>query len=115
FAAIIPESGTPVLTDGIAIVRNAPALERAQQFFEFVTTDSALVHQAHTYYRIPVRDDVPESSLPDWIQQAEIRPMQIDWERLATEGASWMQHWDEQIKGRGAAYLRAQPAADATD
>ena len=107
FAAVIPESGTPVLTDGIALVRNGPNPERGRQFYEFVTADSALVHQAHTYYRIPVRTDIPPHQLPDWIREARINPMDVDWERLATEGASWMQYWDENIKGRGAAYLRS--------
>ncbi len=111
FAAVIPSSGTPVLTDGIAIVRNAPALEMAQAFYEFVTTDSALVQQAHTFYRIPVREDIPRELLPEWIQDAQIRPMDVDWNRLATEGASWMQYWDENIKGRGEAYLRQQGLA----
>lgn len=115
FAAVIPESGTPVLTDGIAIVRNAPSPTRAEQFYEFVTTDSALIHQAHVYYRIPVRNDIPTDVLPRWIQDADIRPMDIDWERLATEGSSWMQYWDENIKGRGDAYLRANPASTAAD
>ncbi len=109
FAAVIPETGTPVLTDGIAIVANAPQPEVAQRFYEFVTSDSALVRQAHAYYRIPVRNDIQSELLPDWIRDARILPMDIDWERLASEGASWMQYWDENIKGRGAAYLQQNP------
>jgi iron(III) transport system substrate-binding protein len=35
----------------------------------------------------------------------DIQPMEIDWERLAGEGPEWMEYWDENIKGRGAAYL----------
>lgn len=106
FDAIIPSSGTPVLTDGIAIVRNAPSLQHAKQFYEFVTTDSALVHQAHTYYRIPIRSDISQDRLPEWIRRADVVPMEMDWERLAEEGPEWMQYWDENIKGRGDAYLQ---------
>ncbi len=40
-------------------------------------------------------------------------PMEVDWARLAAEGDGWMQTWDEQIKGRGAAYL-AETSAPAT-
>ena len=108
FGYLIPESGTPVLTDGIALVANAPSPERAKQFYEFVTSDSALVHQARTYYRIPVREDLDRSRLPAWITRTEIRPMELDWERLAEEGPTWMQYWDEHIKGRGEDYLREQ-------
>ena len=102
----IPQSGTPVLTDGIALVKNGPNLERARQFYEFVTTDMALLKQAHEFYRIPVRQDLDVSALPAWITRQQIVPMDIDWDRLATEGAAWMQYWDENIKGRGEAYLR---------
>lgn len=106
FDYIVPVSGTPVLTDGIALVRNAPALEQAKQFYDFVTSDSALVHQARTYYRIPVREDLDRARLPAWMTRVEIEPMPLDWERLSDEGARWMQYWDEHIKGRGAEYLQ---------
>lgn len=106
FDYLVPAEGTPVLTDGIALVKNGPALERARAFYEFVTTDSALVEQAHTYYRIPVRTDIDEARLPEWITRVDVKPMPLDWERLEREGAAWMQYWDENIKGRGADYLR---------
>lgn len=106
FDYLIPASGTPLLTDGIALVRNGPNLDIATQFYEFVTSDSALVDQAHEFYRIPVRTDIPDDALPEWITRADIRPLDIDWTRLAEEGPQWMRHWDEQIKGRGAEYLR---------
>lgn len=105
FDYLIPSSGTPLLTDGIALVAGGPNQDAARQFYEFVTSDSALIDQAHRFYRIPVRTDIPESELPEWITRVEVKPMEIDWERLADEGAEWMQYWDEQIKGRGAAYL----------
>lgn len=106
FEAAIPSSGTPVLTDGIAIVANAPNPVWARAFYEFVTTDSALVRQANAYYRIPVRRDLDQELLPDWIRRSEINVMPMDWDRLAQEGPVWMQYWDENIKGRGEAYLR---------
>lgn len=108
FGYLLPASGTPVLSDGIAIVKNAPNPERARQFYEFVTSDSALVHQAHEFYRIPTRQDIPQDQLPEWIARANIQAMDIDWERLEAEGPTWMQYWDENIKGRGAEYLAEQ-------
>ncbi|RMH69587.1 MAG: extracellular solute-binding protein [Bacteroidetes bacterium] len=105
FDYVIPASGTPVLYDGIAIVQNAPNPERARQFYEFVTSDTALVRQAHDFYRIPARTDLDPAALPDWMTRRQIKAMPIDWDRLATEGPAWMQYWDEHIKGRGAAYL----------
>jgi len=106
FGWFVPASGTPILTDGIALVKNGPNMERAKQFYEMATSDSAMVYQARLFYRIPVRTDIQPESLPDWLRQSDIRPMEIDWVRLADEGAAWMQYWDENIKGRGEAYLR---------
>lgn len=112
FDYLIPASGTPLLTDGIALVAGGPHEEDAKRFYEFVTSDSALIDQAHRFYRIPVRTDIPSDRLPDWITRVDIRPMKIDWERLSEEGPAWMQHWDEQIKGRGEAYLRERGLLD---
>jgi iron(III) transport system substrate-binding protein len=106
FGYVIPESGTPVLVDGIALVQGGPNLDDARAFYEFVTSDSAMVEQAHNFYRIPVRQDLDPTRLPAWITNTRITPMELDWDRLEREGAAWMQHWDEQIKGRGEEYLR---------
>jgi iron(III) transport system substrate-binding protein len=106
FGFVIPVEGTPVLYDGIALVRGGPNEDIARTFYEFVTTDSALVNQANVYYRIPARNDIDRSLLPDWIRKTEIRAMPLDWARLTREGASWMTYWDENIKGRGEAWLR---------
>jgi iron(III) transport system substrate-binding protein len=105
FGFVIPEDGTPVLVDGIAIVAGAPNPERARQFYEFVTSREAAVDQARRFHRIPARTDIPRDSLPDWMRALDIRSMPVDWTRLTDEGPAWMQHWDEHIKGRGRAYL----------
>ncbi len=105
FAFIVPASGTPVLVDGIAIPAGAPQPEIAERFVEFVTSQEALLDQARRFYRIPARTDLPQDSLPAWITEANIQPMDLDWAVLAENEAAWMQRWDESIKGRGAAYL----------
>lgn len=108
FGWVLPASGTPVLTDGIALVKNGPNLARARQFYEMATSEDAMIIQSQSYFRIPTRKDLDESRLPEWVTASEIRPMELDWERLATEGPAWMQYWDENIKGRGEAYLQEQ-------
>ena len=108
FTFSLPTSGTPVLHDGIAIVAGAPQEEVAKLFYEHVTTQSALIDQANKYYRIPARNDLDSTLLPTWILESDIRAMDVDWERLASEGPTWMQYWDENIKDRGAEYLAQQ-------
>jgi iron(III) transport system substrate-binding protein len=96
---VIPASGTPVITDAIAVVRGAPNETEARQFYEFVTTSESLVHAAKHYYRIPVRSDIERSQLPDWMNQPLAR-MPLDWELLRKESNEWLRYWDTQIRGR---------------
>jgi iron(III) transport system substrate-binding protein len=96
---LIPKSGTPVITDGIAIVRGAPHEEEARRFYEFVNTPDSLIYAARTYYRIPTRTDLDRSQLPAWMNTPFTR-MPLDWERLRREGSEWLRYWDTEIRGR---------------
>ncbi|RSD27032.1 extracellular solute-binding protein [Mesobacillus subterraneus] len=96
FEFIVPESGTPVLTEGIAIVKNGPNQKAAEAFYEFVNTPEAAKLLAEKYYRIPTRDDVTD--LPKWITDTEIKAMDIDWKVFQDNSDAWMKYWDENIK-----------------
>ncbi|WP_226679056.1 extracellular solute-binding protein [Mesobacillus jeotgali] len=96
FEFIVPESGTPVLTEGIAIVKDAPHQKAAEAFYEFVNTPEAAKLLAEKYYRIPTRDDVTD--LPKWITDTEIKAMDIDWKVFQENSDEWMKYWDENIK-----------------
>ena len=109
FAFAPLESGIPVVVDGIAIPAGAPQPDIARQFIEFVMTSDALIDQAQRFHRIPARTDIPQESLPDWMQASTYTEMELDWGRMAVESETWMQVWDEQIKGRGAEYLAENP------
>ena len=99
-AYTIPTSGTPVILDGIAIVRGAPHEEEARKFYEFVTMPESLVHAARTYYRIPVRAvDLDRTQLPSWMNESFPR-MRLDWDLLRKDGGEWLRYWDTEIRGR---------------
>ncbi len=95
----VPASGTPVVTDGIAIIRGAPNEEEAKRFYEFVTTPESLAYAAHKYYRIPVRTDLDRNQLPAWMNEPFTR-LPLDWELLRKQGADWLRYWDTEIRGR---------------
>lgn len=99
-AYVIPASGTPVISDGIAVVRGAPNEAEARRFYEFVTTPESLTLAAQTYYRIPVRTDINRNELPAWMNEPFTR-MPLDWELLRKEGSEWLRYWDTEIRGRG--------------
>ena len=96
---VFPASGTPVITDGIALVRGAPNEEEAKRFYEFVTTQENLVAAAKKYYRIPLRTDIDRSQLPAWMNEP-VNEMPIDWELLRKQSGDWLRYWDTEIRGR---------------
>ncbi|HEV8367200.1 MAG TPA: extracellular solute-binding protein [Pyrinomonadaceae bacterium] len=100
-AYTMPSSGTPVIIDGIAIIRGAPNEEEARRFYEFVTTPESLAYAAHQYYRIPVRTDLDRSQLPAWMNEPFTR-MPLDWNLLRSQGSEWLRYWDTEIRGRSA-------------
>jgi iron(III) transport system substrate-binding protein len=95
----LPASGTPVVIDGIAILKGAPNEAEAKRFYEFVTTPESLVHAAKSYYRIPVRNDIDRTQLPAWMNEP-FKRLDLDWELLRKEGSEWMRYWDTEIRGR---------------
>jgi iron(III) transport system substrate-binding protein len=99
-AYTIPSSGTPVVTDGIAIIRGAPHEEEARRFYEFVTTTDNLVRAAQKFYRMPVRTDVDRQQLPAWMNEPFTR-LPLDWDLLRKQGDDWLRYWDTEIRGRG--------------
>jgi len=95
----VPASGTPVVIDGIAIVRGAPNEEEAKRFYEFVTAPESLVYAAHKFYRIPVRTDLDRTQLPAWMNEP-FKQLPLDWELLRKQGADWLRYWDTESRGR---------------
>jgi len=99
-ASRIPTSGTPLLVEGLAIVRGTKHPALAKEFYEFVTTPAALEVAAERFVRMPARPDIPNDSLPAWIREAraQIRPMPLDRQLLADSLDSWMKYWDAHVR-----------------
>jgi iron(III) transport system substrate-binding protein len=98
FDYVIP-AGTPVTTDGIAVVKNAPHPELARKFYEFVTSPEMLSHQAQKFGKMPARNDLDPKSLPAWMVQEKIDPMPIDWQQFSAKEGDWMNRWAREVRG----------------
>jgi iron(III) transport system substrate-binding protein len=100
---VIPSSGTPLLVDAVAVVRGSRNPEAARAFVEYVGSDAALVSAAREFHRLPAATAFPTDSLPERLRAARGRLVAepLDWARLQREGAGWMRHWDEHVRGRG--------------
>jgi iron(III) transport system substrate-binding protein len=88
---------TPVLTEGIAIVKGAPHEAAAKQLYDFVTSEDSLIHQAEAYSKMPARADVPKDRLPVWMREIALDPMPIDWALFAEKEAAWCARWEKEV------------------
>ncbi len=100
---VVPASGTPVLVEGIALVKGAKHPEIAKRFYEFVTSSASLMTAAEDFLRIPARTDLPGDSLPAWIRDAKrtMKTMPVNRQLLADSLDVWMRYWDANIRNRG--------------
>jgi iron(III) transport system substrate-binding protein len=86
-----------VLTDGIAIVKGAPHEEWAKKFYDFVTTEEALLQQATEYAKLPARSDIDPSKLPPKLVAQPVQPMAIDWAEFAAKEKDWCDRWKAEV------------------
>nr|WP_304216176.1 extracellular solute-binding protein [Fredinandcohnia onubensis] len=100
FDFVYPESGAPILVDAVGLVKNAKNLENAKLFYEFLFEPETRTTLAEDLYQIPTRTDIDKSTMPDWYQELELKSLDLDWSVMAEKEAEWMQHWDENIKGK---------------
>jgi iron(III) transport system substrate-binding protein len=102
---VIPEGGTPVVVDGIAVVRGTRSPELARAFVEYVGSREASLEAARDFFRIPARTDLEPEALPEWIREAlpRIRPMETDPRVIRERTPEWMRYWDSNIRRRGRA------------
>lgn len=88
---------TPVLTEGIAIVKGGPNPELAKKFYEFVTSPAELAHQAEKFSKIPTRTDLDPKTLPAWMGELKLDPMPIDWQVFAEKEKAWCERWEREV------------------
>ncbi|MFP6597663.1 MAG: extracellular solute-binding protein [Candidatus Hydrogenedentota bacterium] len=87
----------PVLTEGIAVIEGAPHRANAELFYEFVTTQEALAYQANEYAKVPTRNDLDTSLLPDWMNEQKVDAMKIDWKVFAEKEQLWCDRWKTEV------------------
>jgi len=99
------DSGTPVIADSIGLVAGARHPDPARKFIEWIGSPEALALTAERAFRLPARSDLGADALPTWARDAlaEIRPADVDWDLIASEGNNWMAEWDRSVRGQGRA------------
>lgn len=100
---VFPRSGTVVIDDPIALVKGSRQPEAAKLFIDFVGSVEGQLLAARHVFRLPARSDLPVDSVPAWVAQVETEMVTapMDWALLVREGAGWMRHWDQHVRGTG--------------
>lgn len=100
---VLPESGTPVVIDAVAVVEGSDRPELARRFAGWVGERTQLLEAARRFFRIPARADLPPDCLPPWLREAapRIRPMELDRGYVREHTPRWLRHWDRHIRGQG--------------
>lgn len=98
-----PTSGVPVIDDSIGLVRGAPEPGAAKLFIDFIGSREAQELAAREALRLPARNDMPSSRLPDWAREVldDMVPAEVDWDVIERHGADWMRTWDRTVRGQG--------------
>lgn len=95
FEIIDAESGSVVLTDCIAAIKNAPHPNAAAAFVEFAGSKEVQAMIANQFNRIPTLD----SALPDcpeWMQTS-YKSMDIDWSNISKNQSQWLEKWETDV------------------
>lgn len=93
-------SGSPVLTDGIALVKGGKHPNAGKAFIEFAGSAKIQALLATEFNRMPTLA-AAMADAPEWMGKTTFKIMDVDWDVLTAKQSEWMQHWDKEIKDSG--------------
>ncbi|WP_432735272.1 extracellular solute-binding protein [Maridesulfovibrio sp. FT414] len=90
-------SGSPVITDCIALIKGAKHPAAGKAFLEFAGSAKVQAMLAKKFNRMPT---LPEAlkDCPAWMSEVKFKAMDVDWGALSSVQSAWMQKWDSEIK-----------------
>lgn len=94
------ESGSPVITDGIAFIAGAKHPNAGKAFLEFAGSEKIQALLAHKFNRMPTLP-AATAKAPEWMASITFKVMDVDWGVLAGKQSEWMQKWDKEVKDSG--------------
>ena len=91
------ESGSPVITDCIGMIKNAKHPNAAKAFIEFAGGEKIQTLYANEFNRMPTHPEAIKNA-PAWMGDIELNIMDVDWGKLSQSQSEWMQKWDSEVK-----------------
>jgi iron(III) transport system substrate-binding protein len=90
------QSGSIIITDGIAAIKNAPHPNAAKAFVEFAGSPEMQTKIANKFNRIPTLKPAL-AGCPKWMQ-TEYKAMDVNWSVISEKQKSWLQKWNTEIR-----------------
>lgn len=91
------KSGSPVITDGIALIKNAKHPNAGKAFIDFAGSAKIQSMLANKFNRLPTHP-AAIATAPKWMADVKFKVMDVDWGALSAKQSEWMQKWDAQVK-----------------
>lgn len=91
------KSGSPIITDGIAVIKGAKNESAAQKFVEFAGRADIQEKLAKDFNRMPTNKDAIANS-PEWMKTFNFKPMNVNWVNLAENSSEWLQNYEDNIR-----------------
>jgi iron(III) transport system substrate-binding protein len=94
------------------IPNGAPHREAAELWMEFEATPLSAEEMMEIYNRPVLGGEIPAADVPEWLQArptADLPIVNVDWSKIAEVRQDWLNVWSNEIKGRGADYVAANP------
>ncbi|VVS95526.1 extracellular solute-binding protein [Desulfoluna spongiiphila] len=93
-------SGSPVITDGIALIKGGKHPNAGKAFVEFAGSAKIQALLARKFNRLPTHPDAIANA-PAWMASTRFKAMDVDWGALSAKQSQWMQTWDAEVKDVG--------------
>jgi len=92
------KSGSPVITDGIALIKGAKNPKAAKAFIDFAGSAKVQSMLATEFNRLPTHPEAIANA-PKWMSETQFKVMDVDWGALSKSQSAWIQKWDSEVKG----------------
>ena len=89
------KSGSVIITDCVAALKNAPHPNAAAKFVDFVGSAKVQAMIANDFNRIPTLQSALKDS-PEWMS-TEYKAMDVDWSTIGKNQSKWIEKWENDI------------------
>lgn len=90
------ESGSPVITDAVAVINGAKHPNAAKAFVDFVGSPEIQSDLANKFNRLPTHPQAIENG-KEWMSEMEYKVMDVDWSVISEKQSEWIQKWASEI------------------